>query len=233
MPSEAPAKLDNPHDPHPLPLGYFQCRNRIALFKKFQHLIRHRERWGLDIKFAPPLETLIPKDTKHEDQRLAIEREINKLTMPVSVLLKQGGIQTVYVYRKEKPIYPFPLAAKEPEVEPIRFDIILQYFDIEKTGVSSRVNFEAIMRALDQGIGAYEFRKKTAFWEIFNPGMWIAHLIRLPIWILRRAGFAPSQGFYESFIKTLMLIIVAGAAVRLGLITSKDLTPHILKWLGI
>ena len=82
--------------------------------------------------------------------------------------------------------------------------------------ISSFETFKAVIHVTDQGIGAYELRKKTAFWEILNPALWIAHLIRLPIWIINRAGFSPSQKFYESLIKTLMLIILSFGAVRLG-----------------
>ncbi|MGH7782273.1 MAG: hypothetical protein ACREO5_00290 [Candidatus Binatia bacterium] len=229
MAVEGTSQAQEPSEKPVLPLGYFACRKRITLFKDFQDLIRHRARWGLDIPFARPIERFIPRDTKPEYRYIFIDRAINKLVLSVSVLLKQAGVNTVYVYSQPKPQYPFNFEPKLPEVEKTRYDIILQYFDIEKTDVGKKANFDAVMRALDQGIGAYEFRKKTAFWEIFNPAMWCAHLIRLPMWILQRSGFAPSQKFYEGFIKALILIILGSIAVRFGLITWKDLTTHLFK----
>jgi hypothetical protein len=182
---------------------------------------------------VPPLEELLPPNTPATHYPQSIDREINKLLGAVSFFLREAGVQTSFVQKREKARSPFQSEPKEREIETISYDVILQYFYSGTMKISAFETFKAVIHVTDQGIGAYEFRKKAAFWEIFNPAIWIAHLIRLPMWILHRAGFAPSQKFYESFIKTLVLVILGVCAVRVGLLTWKDLMPHFLKWLGI
>jgi hypothetical protein len=209
--------------PPVIPFGYFECKKRIALLQRFQDLLRYHELLHPDPATVPPVTSLIPLGTKPEHERQTIEREINKLLMPVSHVLRVAGVQTSFTNRRQKPRYPFELHPKEPEIETINFDVILQYFYVENLKVSRNDTFQAMIRVTDQGIGCYEYRQANAFKDLFNPAIWIAHLIRLPMWILQRAGFAPSQKFYESFIKTLVALIFMLILIRLGVLGWKDL----------
>jgi hypothetical protein len=229
MASTAPASVGNNNKPAPIPFGYFKCRKRISLLNKFQNLIRHRERWPGDLLFAAPLATLIPEGTKPEYEFRIINHEITKLLLPVSFFVHDAGVNTLYTYKKQKLSLPFQLHPEKPEFEVIQVDVIQHYFDIDDRSINRRTIVDIVMRVLDQSIGAYELRKEAAFWELFNPAVWCANLIHLPMWILTRAGFAPSQKFYEQFIKALMIIILGAIAARLGLVTWKDLVSHLLR----
>jgi|SRR6185437_13016112 len=215
-----------------IPPGYFTCKRRIRILRQFQDLVRHREAWSPDTPFAAPLGTLIPADTKPEHRSQVIEREINKILIPVSVYLSSLRVTTVFTQRRQKSPKSF-LDTKHPEIETFSFDIIQQYFYADTLDLNRRKLFEAMMRVLDQGIGAYEVRKSIALWELFNPALWCANLIRLPIWILQRAGFHPSQKFYQGLVKFGLATVIILIAIHYGVLTWKDLAPGIVKWLGL
>jgi hypothetical protein len=232
MASEAQAQIQScspSNSPPVIPFGYFRCKKRIALLQRFQCLLRHYEFLHTDPATVPPLATLLPPNTKPENQRQALEREINKSLMPVSLILRDAGVQTSFTHCRQKSQDPFQLHPKAPEIETIHFDVILQYFYVGNMKISRNDNFQAVIRVTDQAVGCYEYRQANAFKEIFNPAIWIAHLIRLPIWILQRAGFAPNQKFYEGFIKTLVALIFMLLLIHYGILSWNDLTTLLPK----
>ena len=68
--------------------GYFRCKRALRYLRKFQDLIRHRERFALDIDLARPLAELLPTGTVFAENdprlRFAIDREVKQLMIPVS-----------------------------------------------------------------------------------------------------------------------------------------------------
>lgn len=62
--------------------------------------------------------------------------------------------------------------------------------------------YEFVMHVLDQGIGIHTLRLKLAKRELFNPVIWMAHLIRLPITIMERAGLASHSKGQEVLVST-------------------------------
>lgn len=225
--AKAPTQPENP-EPPPLPLGYFQCKKRIETLQRFQNLLRYHEYVTTDPQL-PPLASLLPPGTKPEYEKQAIDRELNKLFVPVSLFVRQAGVPTSFTNRRQKSQARFQLEYKEPEIETQHFDVIRDYFYVENLKISRNETFKAAVRVTDQAIGSYEFRKAIATKEFLNPAIWIAHLLRLPIWILYRAGFAPSQKFYETFIKTMMSLIFILTLIHYGILGWKDLTKLLPK----
>jgi hypothetical protein len=75
----------------------------------------------------------------------------------------------------------------EHKTQEDRYDVVLDYFRLPREPNGYKA-YEAIMATLDQAIGVYEIRLSRAKREFFNPLVWTAHLIRLPITVVERAG---------------------------------------------
>ena len=191
-----------------LTTGYFDCKKRIERLKRFQNLLRHREKWTHQLDFAPPLERLIPEISEpvpdeersgympnlNRDQLRAmrepalIDREINHLIPMVHAYLNVVNVRTVYTqtsqYRdfdeSERPV------SRETERH---FDAVLDYFSISRLpGIRRGEEFELLLGLTDRGIGIYEARLKVAMREMFNPLIWVAAVLSAPLYVLERAG---------------------------------------------
>jgi len=229
---------DEPKSPKPRvflpPPGFFSCKRRVEILKRYQNLIRHRERWAPEMEFTTPIEKDIPdiKPTTDPYHRMMlIEREISRLVVPVHHMLNQVGICTAVVRTPLDPLAP------ADDAKPSRsYDIIADYFHLQSIGTGQQRNFELLMRMLEQGIGAYQMRQERAFRDLFNPLFWVAMVVRSPIWVLERAGVAHDEqmrtlivGIYGRLIYSLIIILLGLAIVRQGILTWKDVVPLILK----
>ena len=67
-----------------------------------------------------------------------------------------------------------------------RYDLILDYFRLPRERDAYQA-YEAVMAALEQAIGVYEARLRQAKRDLFNPVVWVAHVIRLPITVMEHA----------------------------------------------
>ena len=79
------------------------------------------------------------------------------------------------------------------------------------------------MRVLTQGVGVCEARLSNAKREIFNPVVWAAYVIRLPITVMERAGLVGHEktqelvlGGYARFMKIMMALIISLSALLIG-----------------
>jgi hypothetical protein len=105
----------------------------------------------------------------------------------------------------------------------VKYDLILDYYRLPRLPHPQGV-CELVLDALEQGIGAYERRFKQAKRELYSPVAWVAHLIRLPITVMERAGFAGHEktqelmlGGYARFMRIMMGISVVLATLLLGI----------------
>lgn len=218
--------------PRPLlPPGYFACKRRIKILKRYQALIRHHERWGDEIQFAPPIEQVIPTISPATDpltRYKLIEREINRATKGVFGILNEAGIPTRISQTVWDPV--LELEGQRQPREQVN-DIIFDYFHLVRAGPNQRIS-ELLMRILDQGIGAYEMRLKRGLLELFNPLYWIAMLLHAPIWILTRAGLAGDDkmlALYGTLIRLLFILALGFFAIREGVITLRQALTFLLK----
>jgi len=209
--------------------GYWRTHGFIKRAKRLQDLIRHRERWATEIELAQPLEDLFPGMDRVEASQ-HIEEEIGKLQQVVYWDLNRFAMVNTGVLYKDR---------YAVEGEPDRkYDLILDYFRLPRRNGEAHQPFEAVMRILNNGIGVFEARKKWAFWEMFNPIHWLAFIIRLPITVMKRAGFGPHNkrsqemmvGGYAKFVRILMIAILVLVALKYGItVPWKDLWEWLLR----
>jgi len=218
-----------------LTTGYWDCRKRIARLRRFQNLIRHREKWGHQLDLAPPLATLIPElyreipdeersgympNLTPEQVRVMrepaiIEREINRLIPMVHAYLNVLGIDTRRTYSRWN-----HAEGREDKTE---FDLISDYFYLPPEGTGS--SFNAVIGVVEQGIGVYEARQHVAKLEILNPLLWFAWIIRSPLYVLERAGFDESPAAVQSavfqgyawIVRSLVVVLLVLLATKLGI----------------
>jgi hypothetical protein len=193
--------------------GFWRTRYILKQAKKFQDLIRHRERWASDIDLAQPLKKLLPGIPEALWVQ-SIDLEIGKLQRPVHWALNHFGVSTSTLYKDRY--------APEAE-EPRRYDLVLDYFRLPRVSGETHAPFEAVMSIMNQGIGVVEVHKRHTAWNLINPISWIAYLIRLPITVMERAGFMGNEkteemmlGAYAKFMRLMMAAVVTFAAIRLG-----------------
>ncbi len=170
-----------------------------------------------------PIEKLIPAASTNPNpmlQRMEIDKEISRHALLVHHLLHEAGVNTGVIYTTTEP--PFPLSGQPPKQEEHPYDLVRNYFELPDEH-GRRRTFELVMRSLEEGIGVYEARKERAFWELFNPLVWIAMIIRSPIWILERAGLMGDEKMhglvvsaYERLVRYSLAVLVILAALKLG-----------------
>jgi hypothetical protein len=194
--------------------GYFTTRRVLKRLRKFQNIIRHKERWATDIRFACPIEEVLPPNTPVSEQVEVLEKEIHRMMHIVRWDINYAGVTTAVVHKHWDPA--------ERKNQENRYDLILDYFRLPREPNSYQA-YEAVMAALEQAIGMYEARLRQAKRDVFNPVVWAAHLIRLPITIMERAGLVGHEktahmvlGGYAKFMKVVMALIVVFVALRVG-----------------
>jgi hypothetical protein len=208
--------------------GYWRTKRILERMRRLQDLIRHGENWGGDIALAEPLEKLLPNVAK-ERQHIVLDQEITKLLRVVYWDLKYGGVDTEFIYGNT--YGPLDKDTK-------RFRLPLDYPRLPREPGREHLSFQAMMRVLNDGLGVYEARLLQARRELFNPIIWAAHLIRLPITVMERAGFVGHEkteelmlGGYVRFVKIIMSVILVLVALLLGVkVPWAEIVSSVLKW---
>lgn len=199
----------------PPPPSYWSCKNRLNILRRYQDIVRHKEGWAHDIEHACPLEELIPEAKSATDRFILFDREINRLTPLVHWALNEVGVLTGIVSIRREPSLGEHGVIEREVTE--KHDIILDYLDL---GHQQRT-YELLMRSLERGIGIYQSRMKIAYRELFNPIVWFAYLIRIPIAVMEHAGISPTErlvaGFYSVVIRILMFLVLLFTAIKLGI----------------
>jgi hypothetical protein len=143
-----------------------------------------------------------------------LDKEILKAMNVVRWDVNYAGVPTSFTHK-----YWHIIDKKDKEDH---YDIIVDYFRLPRQD-DAHHTYEAVISTLEQAIGVYEARLKQAKRDIFNPVVWVARIIRLPISALEHAGMIGNEkaqemvlGGYAKFIKVLMGIILALVAVKLG-----------------
>jgi hypothetical protein len=216
MASAQPAEpFNRPLFQQPWP-GYWRTKTKLERLIRFKNLVIHRERWATSIDKAPPLERLVPDIPPQPfDRGQRIDQEITRIQRPVAWDLNMIGVPTGIYYQEYDAI----------EHRDVRtdYDAIVDYFRLPRDIQAHRA-YDTVMHIVEQGIGLYELRLKQAKRELFNPVIWLAYIIRLPITVMERAGFGGHEktqelllGGYAKFMKIMMGIIVGLFMVRQGI----------------
>lgn len=226
--SEAPDKPAWPLLMPPWP-GYWRSKTAIERLTRFKNLIIHHQRWAPEMQSVQPLSKLflgedLKEATVEAFQR--IEEEIRQNLMVVVRTLHEAGILSQSRVSHHDPIQNREITRT--------YDLVLDYFVLSDS--DDRQNaYDALLERLDMAIGMYKARLPRAKRELFSPITWMAHVVRLPITILERAGLAAhpqSQEMilsgYGKLLKALIVAILLLIAIRLGVaIPWKDIVEGI------
>lgn len=204
------------------------CDQVIERLKRFQDLVRHHQRWGSGMRFARPIEDLIPKLTAPQDVHAVVEREINRAIPGVSAELHWAGVHTGVSYKRQEYV------DGELKMVERHADLFINYFELPRDGGDASF-FNMLMNAIDRGIGVYEHWKGVAERRKRDPRFWIAQVINLPSVILQMAGFHHEDtdskllSIYLWLLRIVILAILFFIATKLGLSVPwsslKDLLP--------
>jgi len=210
--------------------GYFATKRILKRLSRFQNVIRHKERWATDIDIACPIEELVdPKIPMHERFRV-LNHEIRRTMQIVYWDINYTGVPTGVIHKHWDIV-------EQKDINQ-QFDVIIDYFRLPRDPNGARA-YEAVMSTLEQAIGVYEARLRQAKREMFNPIVWVAHLIRIPITVMERAGLVGHEktneiviGAYAKIMKYVMLVIIVFVAIKLGVsIPWKDVVMRALEFL--
>ncbi|MDB4433110.1 hypothetical protein N9166_00085 [bacterium] len=183
--------------------GYFESLQILKALKRFQHLIRHDQRWAHQIDFAPPLEELIPDVAQNSAKSpMLVEREINRLIPSVSAALRYAKIPTRISWKSTGD----------------QHDLIQDYFYLPRDARAQ--SFDSVLHVTDQGIGYFERRVSKARRELISPVHWGAYLLGLPLRVLELSGIKTSGkvlgDVYAWAIKLAVFLLLALLATKLG-----------------
>jgi hypothetical protein len=213
--------------------SFIHCRRALNRVKRFQDLIRHKERRAGDFDMARPIEELIPDYDLNRGTQM-IDLEIGKLQQLVQWDMRYIAVtNTSYLINDPEHIGP------EPD-EPRRFDLVMDYFRLPRPMAREHAAYIAVMRMCNNAVGVLEARKRQTFWQLFNPIHWVAWLIRLPITILENAGFGghtESQRMvlkiYKIAVSIAMLALLVFGALKAGIeVPWKELWKVLVGWLA-
>jgi hypothetical protein len=210
------------------PVAYSSCRRRVAKLERYKFLVSHHTRLAPYVLKIPPLEELVPEIKEPIDRMTLLPREISRLTPVVYWILQEAGVPTK-IDVSERDWQPGP---KETTVTRT-YDLVTDFLD----HAHDQRFFELLQRVLEEGIGAYESRMEVARSERYNPVVWLARIIRMPITIMEYAGIIPDNlliaRLFSLALQLLMFLILLFAAVRMGAgIPWEALVRAILKMKG-
>lgn len=199
------------------PLGYFECKRIIARLRLFQDLARYREGFGHEIQFARTLEELLPEGTSEAQRPFVIDRELNRLIPIIHRDLYRAEIPTDMV------------VVETVIVKGSDYDILDHFHGHQNV-------FEVLMTLLERAIGVYQEWQDAAFRDLFNPLVWLAWFIRLPISLRERAGLQGEatasrvmQGYWwiirVCIVVPIILLAVLWILTRLGVPIPWDKFP--------
>lgn len=199
------------------PPGFWRTRLKLKRITRLRDLIIHKERWPSHIDLAQPLAVLFPGEkldanAYSTDQR--IEQEIQQTRRMVWWDLNWIGVPTGVIWTER------PVRGLEPERK--EFDVVMDYFRLPRAE-NPHAAFVAVIDVLQQGIGLWKGRLRQSKFELFNPVIWAAKAIRLPITVMERAGFGANEksqelllGGYGKFMRIAMGLILSFLALILG-----------------
>jgi hypothetical protein len=206
--TDQPVKQETSSRPlflQPIP-GYWRTKRKLERLKLLRDLIRHRENWAGQIALAKPLSELLPCVPENL-RAIRIKEEIEMVLRLAYWDLEYAAVPTGVYYGKRG----------EPEDEQRSFNVILDYFRLPREPGKEHYAFEATTGSLTEGIGIYEARKHQAFWEMFNPVVWVAYIIRLPITVMERAGLVGHEKTQDMVLSGYTLAIRLMMAALVGL----------------
>ncbi len=216
---------------HQPPPGYWRTKLKLARMVRFKNLIIHRERWAGDIDMAPPITELFPGEKVDPNSSVTLQRvnqETKQMMWMVNWDLTYIGVATRVNYKEDDLVDGAVIN---------KYDLIMDYYRLPRSG-NAHVAYQAVIDVLEQGIGLYKGRLKQAKLELFNPIIWAAYLIRIPITVMERAGFGASEkaqemlvGWYARFMQILMGLIFLFIAIREGIrVPWKEIMTEMSKW---
>jgi hypothetical protein len=157
---------------------------------------------------------LVPGIKEPIDRVVLLPREINRLTPVVYWILQDAGVPT-RVGVAERDWQRGPGGLNETTVTRT-YDLVTDFFD----HAHDPSFFELLQRVIEEGIGAYESRMEVARSERYNPLVWVASIIRIPITIMEYAGIIPDNliiaRVFSLALQLLMFLILLFVAVRMG-----------------
>ena len=129
---------------------------------------------------------LFPGEEKRPPPEV-LEQHLNRLLPMVHRDLVRADIpiRITMSTTRRRPSENNPLISV-PETVTDHYELPINLFDIPDSRYGARYNLMTAM--LDRGIGFYEQRRDDAYWELFNPLVWIAFVLSAPLFILERAG---------------------------------------------
>lgn len=204
------------------PPGYFECKRIIARLRLFQDLARYREGFGHEIQFARTLEELLPEGTSEAQRPFVIDRELNRLIPIIHRDLHRAEIPTdmVEVTKKSTKFDKEGHVVETVIVKGSDYDILEHFHGHQNV-------FQVLMTEMERAIGVYQEWQNAAFRDFFNPLVWLAWFIRLPISLRERAGLQDAATA-SCVIQGYGWIIRVCVAVLIVLTVSLVLT-----WLGV
>jgi hypothetical protein len=208
--------------------GYFTTTRVLKRLRRFQNVVRHKERWAPDMQFACPIEELVPAKIPMPERFQLLDREIHRMMHIIRRDINYAGVTTSVIHKH------WDLVENKRKED--RYDVILDYFHLPR-GQSAHQAYEAVMAHLEQAIGVYEGRSRQAKRDLFNPLVWTAHLIRIPITVMEHAGMVGHEktadmvlGGYAKFVKIAMSVIIGLIALLLGVkVPWRDMFVRILE----
>lgn len=166
------------------------------------------------MSFACRIEELVPDGIPVDERPAYLDREILRAMQGVHWAANYAGVPTA-VYWKDRD----PIDDKETRQN---FDIVLDYFRLPRH-TRPQDAYEYLMGVLEQTIGVYESRLKQSKRDFWNPVTWLAHLVRLPITVMERAGLMNHNksaemvlGGYAKFVRIAVGAIIVLILLRLG-----------------
>ena len=180
-------------------------------------LVVHRERIGLFLEDAPPIEQLLPGVAENDRYRV-IERETNRLIPSVSWVLDRLGIPT------EVTLSDYRLNLEDPELATKKFDrtldLIDNFFELPRDGPQQQQLFRFVIQALERGIGALNESRRAALRRAFSPISWLAWIVGFPIRILEHAG-VPMEDASSQGVQMVAWVLRLGMSALLALLATK------------
>lgn len=213
--------------------NFIYCMYAIRRLRRFQNLIRHDQNWGYDVRFAKPLDRLLPRNTPKDSINEVIDQEINRMIPAVRIILHRVKVGTVIVSTKKEYGFDYKeIKTIEKDITE-KYEMIEQYFDLPHDPKAS--SYRLLMQSIERGIGFYQDRGNKALFELINPFIWVVWLIRLPIAVLNRAGIEDKgviMQIYSWVIRTIMVVMLIFYATKLGIsIPWDEFLKTLLKYL--
>ncbi|MBM4035673.1 MAG: hypothetical protein FJ291_28370 [Planctomycetes bacterium] len=195
------------------------------MFSSVVVLARHHQRWAHQLKFARPIEQLLPGETPEIDRPEVLKREILRLTPSVKRDLARAMVSSTFAMTRDEPKFDSEKCRTVLKETTRTFDVVGEYSLLNPTDPWDRDRqqyFELLMGSLEQGIGFFTEARRAARLRKFNPVCWLAFVLRFPILVLEKAGLQSEEtesGVLKTYgwlVRLVMVILLASIAAKLG-----------------